>query len=35
MMAAYVWAGVLAANADQVALHAVNTTAAVFEAMQD
>ena len=26
---------VLAANADQVALHAVNTTAAVFEAMQD
>ena len=27
--------GVLAANADQVALHAVNTTAAVFEAMQD
>ena len=26
---------VLAANADQVAQHAVNTTAAVFEAMQD
>ncbi len=26
---------VLAANAEQVALHAVNTTAAVFEAMQD
>ena len=26
---------VLAANADQVARHAVNTTAAVFEAMQD
>lgn len=26
--------GVLAANADQVAQHAVNTTAAVFEALQ-
>ena len=26
---------VLAANAEQVAQHAVNTTAAVFEAMQD
>jgi hypothetical protein len=26
---------VLAANADQVAQHAVNTTAAVFEALQD